>query len=228
MVKENCNFLWFSCSIAFKYYLVANPDTQYFQTICLFWKWMLRSLRKKSQKKILPLTSIGQKLVMSLFQSEIFDVPAGCTGVWYRMFFLISFELHCSFLLYLDDGFFLCWSGESTSSLGPMWFWTMWVWRSAWGSRFTRMEGSLQQMPQKEELVTPQQMVNWLLVVIAQEMIRGTQVWSWMNSCSSTPLCLRSRFVIWVCMLDIWYFRLFNQTDSRMVTIEIKPDTSSF
>ena len=29
-------------------------------------------------QKFLPLTSIGQKLVIPPFQSEIFDVPAGC------------------------------------------------------------------------------------------------------------------------------------------------------
>ena len=35
-------------------------------------------LKGKIPEKFLPLTSIGQKLVMSSFQSEISDVPAGC------------------------------------------------------------------------------------------------------------------------------------------------------
>ena len=34
--------------------------------------------REKTPEKFLPLTSIGQKLVISPFQSEISDVPAGC------------------------------------------------------------------------------------------------------------------------------------------------------
>ena len=40
--------------------------------------WILAKL-KKEKEKFLPLTSIGQKLVTSPFQSEISDIPAGCS-----------------------------------------------------------------------------------------------------------------------------------------------------
>ena len=57
-----------------------------------------RFFKGKIPEKFLPLTSISQKLVISPFQSEISDVPAGC--VWMEQI-IICYFVNSSWIMYV-------------------------------------------------------------------------------------------------------------------------------